>query len=194
MKWLLLIFLFFAPILICNAQVDPTHLSDTLNSKLDEIEKKIDKGLLNISETGNPFKAPKDSTIVFDSLRGKLIVVIKNLNNTIGTLNVALYNSYKAFASKSVPYRGASVAITDFAMTIPFDSIPPGVYSVAAFHDENKDGNLKLNQLNIPVEGYCFSNNIGTSLGPPDYNKIKFVYSGKNRTMTLYMTYFKFPK
>ncbi len=194
MKKLLPVFVLIFCTIICNAQVNPNPLADTINSKLGQIEKNIDKGLLNLSETGNPFKAPKDSTARFDSLHGKLIVIIKSLKNTNGTLNVALYNSYKGFANKSTPFKGASVAITDFTMIIPFDSLPPGVYSVAAFHDEDKNGILKVNQLNIPIEGYCFSNNIGTSLGPPDYNKIKFVYSGKNRTMTLYMTYFKFPK
>ncbi len=179
---------------ICKAQVNPNPLADTLNSRLNQIEKNIDKGLLNMTETGNPFKAPKDSAAAFDSLHGKLIIVIKNLKNTSGNLNVALYNSYKAFANKSTPFKGASVAVTDFTMTIRFDSVPPGVYSIAAFHDEDKNGVLKTNQLGIPVEGYCFSNNIGTSMGPPDYNKIKFVYSGKNRTIALYMTYFKFPK
>jgi uncharacterized protein (DUF2141 family) len=194
MKKLLPLLLFLSSVMFCNAQVNPNQLADTLNSKLDQIEKNIDKGLLNISETGNPFKAPKDSAAKFDSLHGKLIVIIKSLKNTLGNLDVALYNNYKAFANKSVPYKGASMAITDFTMTIAFDSLPPGVYSLAAFHDEDKNGILKLNQLNIPVEGYCFSNNIGATMGPPDYNKIKFVYSGKNRTMTLYMTYFKFPK
>jgi uncharacterized protein (DUF2141 family) len=194
MKKLLLLLLFFSSMIICTAQVNPNPLADTLNSKLNQIEKNIDKGLLNISETGNPFKAPKDSVAKFDSLHGKLVVVIKSFKNTTGNLNVALYNSYKAFANKSVPYKGASMAVTNFTMTITFDSIPPGVYSVAAFHDEDKNGVLKTNQLGIPLEGYCFSNNIGTSLGPPDYNKIKFVYSGKNRTITLYMTYFMFPK
>jgi uncharacterized protein (DUF2141 family) len=179
---------------ICKAQVNPNPLADTLNSRLNQIEKNIDKGLLNISETGNPFHASKDSSAKFDSLHGKLIVIIKGLKNTSGNLNVALYNSYKDFAKRSAPYKGASVAITNFTMTIPFDSVPQGVYSLAAFHDEDKNGVLKTNQLNIPVEGYCFSNNIGATMGPPDYNQIKFVYSGKNRTMILYMTYFKFPK
>jgi uncharacterized protein (DUF2141 family) len=194
MKKLLLVFLFFSSLIFCNAQVNPNVLADTLNSKLNQIEKNIDKGLINLTETGNPFKAPKDTSEKFDSLHGKLVVIIKSLKNSTGNLNVALYNSYKAFANRSAPYKGASMAITDLSMTISFDSIPPGVYSVAAFHDEDKNGKLKTNQLNIPVEGYCFSNNIGTSLGPPDYNKIKFFYSGKNKTITLYMTYFNFPR
>jgi uncharacterized protein (DUF2141 family) len=194
MKRLLLIFLFISSMIICNAQVNPNPLADTLTSKLNEIEKNIDKGLLNMSETGSPFKSPKDTVPPFDSLHGKLVVVIKSLKNTLGTLNVALYNNYKAFANRSAPFRGAKVAVTDMIMTVLFDSVPPGVYSVAAFHDEDKNGILKVNQLNIPLEGYCFSNNIGATLGPPDYNQIKFVYSGKNRNMTLYMTYFKFPK
>lgn len=194
MKKLLLLFVFLFTVVICKAQVDPKPFADSLNSKLDKIEKNIDKGLLNISETGNPFKSPKDSTTIFDSLHGKLVIIIKNLRNTKGNLNVALYDSYKSFINRSVPFMGASVAITDFSMTIPFDSVPPGVYTVAAFHDEDKDGVLKTNQINIPIEGYCFSNNIISNMGPPEYNKIKFVYSGKNRTIILNMGYLKFLK
>jgi uncharacterized protein (DUF2141 family) len=194
MKKLLVIFLFLFSLVLCNAQIKTNSLADTLNSRIDIIEKNLDNGLMNLSETGNPFKASKDSISKFDSLHGKITLIIKDLKNTLGNLNVALYNSYKGFANHSIPFRAASVSITDFTMIIPFDSVPPGIYSLAAFHDEDKDGKLKTNQLNIPIEGYCFSNNIGSSMGPPDYNKIKFIYSGKNRNMVLNMTYLKFPK
>jgi uncharacterized protein (DUF2141 family) len=194
MKKLLLLIVFTSLVHSCYAQVNPNQLADTLNSKLNQIEKKIDKGLINLNETGNPFKPGKDSAFVFDSIHGKITIIIKGLNNTRGNLDVALFNNYKSFANRTKPFRAASVAITDFRMIIPFDSVPPGVYSVAAYHDEDKDGKLKANQLNIPEEGYCFSNNIPTTFGPPDYNKIKFYYSGKNRTMVLNMTYFKFLK
>ncbi len=193
MKKLSLLFIFISFTFLSSAQVVPNQIADTLNSRINIIEQNIDKGLKNISTTGNPFKSPKDSTIKFDSLHGTIIVVIKNLKNTTGNLNVALYNSYKSFANKSKPFRGAMVAITDFTMRIQMDSVPPGVYTLAAFHDEDKNGILKTNQLHIPVEGYCFSNIIGSLMGPPDYNKIKFYYSGKNKNIILSMTYFKFP-
>jgi uncharacterized protein (DUF2141 family) len=79
-------------------------------------------------------------------------------------------------------------------MSITFDSITKGVYTVALFHDENKNGKLDKGKLNIPVEGYGFSNNVATGLGPPSYNEIKFYYSGKNKQITINMNYFKLPK
>ncbi|MEI6123880.1 MAG: DUF2141 domain-containing protein [Bacteroidota bacterium] len=187
-------FVFTFLVAYSQAQTNPNALADTLNSKLNQIDTKINNAVLHIEEATNPNLKLGDSVAQFDSLHGKLVVIIKNLKNATGNVNVALFNNYKNFAERSKPYRGAVIPLEGLSCTVTFDSIPKGVYSIAAFQDEDKNGVLRTNQLNIPLEGYCFSNNIGTSLGPPDYNQIKFYYSGKNKTMVLYMTYFKFPK
>lgn len=187
--------LFFAAIIYhARAQVNPAViLVDTLQSRFKELQENISKNLSPVPNQKTDV-AIRDSLAPFDSLNGKITVLVKNLRNTSGNINIALYESYKSFINKSVPYKGASVAVTDLSMKIEFDSVMPGVYSIAAFHDEDRNGVLKTNQLNIPVEGYCFSNNIIANMGPPDYNQIKFIYNGKNKTLILFMTYLKFPR
>ncbi len=187
-----LLLLFTISIAQSFAQNNPNAIADTLNSKLNQIDQKINNAVIKMEESRSPNN--KDSIPIFDSLHGKLTIIVRSLKNTSGNVNIALYNNYKAFANHSKPFKGAVIKPTALTCTIIFDSVPKGVYSIAAFHDEDKNGILATNQMNIPTEGYCFSNNIGTTFGPPDYNQIKFYYSGKNKTLILFMTYFKFPK
>jgi len=142
----------------------------------------------------NPFINPKDTVNIFDSLHGNLTVYIKNISKITGNINLAVFNSYASFVNNGPVFRGAIVPITANIMVIPFDSIPKGIYSVAVFHDEDKNGVLNKNQMNMPLEGYGFSNNAAANFGPPNYAQTKFIYSGKNKSITIYMTYFKFPK
>lgn len=166
------------------------------NLLLPKIDSAINRSLLNhgLPVQPNPFIAAGDSMTVFDSLHGKLNVFVKNIKKNIGTLNVAVFNSYTSFLNNGPVYRGAIIPVNALNMMIPFDSIPKGIYSVAVFHDEDANGYLNKNQLNIPLEGYGFSNNVLTNMGPPNYSQIKFPYSGKNKNITIYMTYFKFLK
>ena len=185
--------LFNLAAVFCMAQNNPNAIADTLNTRMHQVEKEINNAITPVQQNVNPFLKPMDSIPQFDSLHGKIIVIIKNLKSAKGNVDIALYNSYTSFAKRVKPFRGAIMALNGLTCTFLFDSIPQGVYSIAAFHDEDKNGILATNQLNIPTEGFCFSNNIGASLGPPEYNRLKFVYNGKNKTMILLMTYFKFP-
>ena len=47
--------------------------------------------------------------------------------------------------------------------------LPPGRYAVAAFHDENGNGDLDTNLLGMPSEGTGFANDPPSSFGPPDF-------------------------
>lgn len=47
--------------------------------------------------------------------------------------------------------------------------LPPGRYAVAAFHDENGNGDLDTNLLGIPSEGVGFANDAPSNFGPPDF-------------------------
>ena len=190
--FLSLVFLF--SILKINAQVNPIVVFDSLNVARERIEENIIKGFEELNEKTAPKPTVIDSINWFDSLHGKIVITIKNLRNKTGAVNVALFNSYASFAERKKPFRGVRSDISSNSVEITFDSIPVGTYTIAAFHDEDRNGLLKTNQLNIPLEGYCFSNNIAATMGPPEYNRIKFFYNGKNKKMVLYMTYFNFPK
>lgn len=190
--FLSLIFLF--SILKISAQVNPIVVFDSLNVARERIEENIIKGFEELNQKTAPKAQVFDSVNWFDSLHGKIVITIKNLRNKTGAVNVALFNSYASFTERSKPFRGAKAYISGSSVEIVFDSIPSGTYTIAAFHDEDRNGLLKTNQLNIPLEGYCFSNNIAATMGPPEYNRIKFFYNGKNKKMILFMTYFNFPR
>lgn len=179
-----------------SAQETPQQAGDTITKKLNEAKQQIDENLNNIIVPVPPVTLiqPKDSVPLFDSLHGKLTIIIKGIEKIVGNMNVAMYNNYKSFANKETPFRGAVMPIIDYTIIVTFDSVPKGVYSVAVFQDEDKNGILKTNNLGIPVEGYGFSNNVPGAMRPPDYAQTKFVYSGKNKAIIINMVYFKFPK
>lgn len=52
--------------------------------------------------------------------------------------------------------------------------LPPGDYAVAAFHDEDRDGDLNTNLLGMPTEGYGFSNEARGIFGPPGFDAAAF--------------------
>ena len=177
-------FLILFSMAYCRAQFNPLAPYDT--------NKRNTPG--NMPTPPNPFINTKDTVTIFDSLHGNLTVYIKNISKINGNINLAVFNSYASFANNGPVFRGAIVPVTANIMVIPFDSVPKGIYSVAVFHDEDKNGVLNKNQMNMPLEGYGFSNNAASNFGPPNYAPTKFIYSGKNKSITIYMTYFKFPK
>ena len=67
--------------------------------------------------------------------------------------------------------------------------LAPGAYAIAAFHDEDRDGELDTNLLGMPMEGYGFSNEARGMFGPPGFDAAAFaIKAGEDRpvvTITL---------
>ena len=57
------------------------------------------------------------------------------------------------------------------------NKIPFGEYAIKAFHDEDRDDEIDMNFLGIPVESYGFSNNVRGIFGPPSFDKAKFLFN-----------------
>ncbi|WP_236515897.1 DUF2141 domain-containing protein [Sandaracinus amylolyticus] len=51
-----------------------------------------------------------------------------------------------------------------------FGGLAPGVYGVAFFHDEDRDGQVDRDWLGIPTEGFGFSNDAPTPFAPPSWS------------------------
>ena len=66
----------------------------------------------------------------------------------------------------------ASVSIVDSVATwnVPQSQLPEQ-FAIAAYHDENGDGELNRNRLGIPTERYGFSNNARGLTGPPSFQE-----------------------
>ena len=124
-----------------------------------------------------------DSVVVTSDSLSKLVVNISGMENTNGKLNVALYNNSDNFNNPQFVYKELFLTLPGQSMTVTFDSIPAGTYAFALFHDENDNQVLDQNFLNIPQEGFAFSNNSMGTFGPPSYNQAKFNIP-KNSTVT----------
>lgn len=125
---------------------------------------------------------PDSTPIVQDTTGGntssdtlsKLVINLSGMQNTNGKVNVALFNSSASFNDPNQAYRELFLVCTGSSMTISLDSIIPGDYAFAIFHDENDNQNLDQNLLGIPTEGFAFSNNAMGSFGPPSWTQSKF--------------------
>lgn len=77
--------------------------------------------------------------------------------------------------------RPRKVGIHDHRATCEFANVPYGTYAVAAFHDEDGDGEFDK-RLGIPVESYCFSNRAAPRrMKPPSFDAAKFEH-GRGHT------------
>jgi uncharacterized protein (DUF2141 family) len=124
----------------------------------------------------DPITNPQDSTgtgTQVDTL-SSLTINLSGMQNTNGKVNVALYNSSASFNDPNQALRELFLPCTGSNMTITMDSLIPGEYAFAIFHDENDNQQLDQNWLNIPTEGFAFSNNAMGSFGPPSWTQSKF--------------------
>jgi len=75
-------------------------------------------------------------------------------------------------------YRASIVKITKNTARCLFKEVPPGVYGISAFHDEDNDGKLDTNIVGYPTEQYCSSNNARNMFSAPSWKDAKFSYKG----------------
>lgn len=99
-------------------------------------------------------------------------ITITNIKNIKGVLRVGIINKekdfpYDASIGKKVPIRGDSASVK-------FTGLTPGEYAIVVHHDENYNDKLDKNVLGVPLEGYCFSNNVKAFTTPPKFKYVKF--------------------
>lgn len=113
-------------------------------------------------------------------------VKVTNIKNTKGVIRIGIINKaqdfpYDAFTGKKVPISGDSV-------NVKFAGLAPGEYAIAIHHDENYNDKLDKNILGVPLEGYCFSNNVKGITAPPKFKYAKFILD-TSFSQTIKMTY-----
>lgn len=99
-------------------------------------------------------------------------ITVTNIKNTKGVVRVGIINKEKDF-----PYDasiGKKVHISGDSVSVKFNGLAPGEYAVAVHHDENCNDKLDKNVLGVPVEGYCFSNNVKALVVPPKFKSATF--------------------
>ena len=109
------------------------------------------------------------------SLATQILIEVYGLENLDGDLFIAINNSSEQFISNTECYRDTIIDITSNSMIVSIEDVISGTYAVSIFHDENGDGELNLGFLNIPDEGFGFSNNPAIGFSQPNFNDCEFV-------------------
>jgi len=118
-------------------------------------------------------------TLMAHNGHAKLTVIVRNVENADGHVEVTLYNSADKWlddgiTTKVVKARNGYVEIT-------FENVKKGTYAVSVMHDENANGKLDSNVIGIPTESYGFSNNARGMFGPADYAESSFALNNDKK-------------
>ena len=112
------------------------------------------------------------SSMAFTPPGFTLTVVVKQMKNTEGELQVSLFSSKSDWLSKGA-IKTSKIENMEL-MTITFQNVPAGKYAVSVVHDANSNGDLDRGSFGIPVEAYGFSNDARGMFGPASFSESEF--------------------
>ncbi len=119
-----------------------------------------------------------------------LTIKVKNLRNSKGVVQFALYNKDGSIPDEDYEnyYKIVKGEIVNGSSSITFKNIPLGKYAVNILHDENKNGKIDKGLI-LPKEGIGFSNfqSIGLT-NRPNFSKASFELK-ENKSISVKVIY-----
>lgn len=116
---------------------------------------------------------------LFASDSNKLTIVVKNMQNTNGQVQITLFDSPDNWLNTGTT---KTAQVTDLGEVIfEFDNLPNGDYAISVIHDENENKGLDTGIFGIPTEDYGFSNDARGKFGPASFEDSKIVLNGDRR-------------
>jgi uncharacterized protein (DUF2141 family) len=107
-----------------------------------------------------------------------------------GKVRLALYRSKDGFPTDlSKATRVDEAAVTGKRVVVTLEGLEPGIWAIAAYHDENGNGELDTNVVGIPTEGLGVSNDAKGSFGPPKFEGARFELDGTPRRLRITIRY-----
>ena len=119
---------------------------------------------------------------------GDLTVTFVGVRSDKGKFSAGLFGEKdgwpdgKAFAEVDIPPKPGDV-------THVFKDLPPGLYAISAFHDENGNGKFDTNFIGLPKEGFAFSNDAKPGLAPPNFKASAFPVGEGPTAITIHVDY-----
>lgn len=106
------------------------------------------------------------------ALAADLDIEVRGIRSGDGRLYVAVHTSESKSEFPAASRAFATIQRRAQTGTLRFvlRDLPAGRYAVNAFHDENDNGDLDTNLIDIPSEGYGFANDPNTSFGPAKFD------------------------
>lgn len=119
---------------------------------------------------------------------GDITVTVKGVKNANGAVLGAVYDE-AGFMQQPKAKAVARVKAQAGSVVLVFHGVPAGHYAVATFHDANGNGKLDKNNLNVPIEGYGFSNDAQGAGGPPKFGQAAFSFDGAAKALSVDLDY-----
>ncbi len=122
-------------------------------------------------------------------MAGDVTVVITGLRNTEGNVYIGLFDDPETWADpglEAVTCKSGEITNSEIKVIC---NAKPGVYTAAAFHDEDSDDELSVNFLGMPVEGYGFANAAPDAKSHPDFDKAKFEVTDADQQIKINISY-----
>jgi len=117
----------------------------------------------------------------------KLEVVVANVRSGKGRVRVAACSA-ETFLKDSCQWNGEVKAAPGEVMVTL--EVPPGIWAVQAYQDEDGSGKVTRNFLGIPTEGLGFSNDAPFRFGPPKFADAAFRLEPGGGRIRLTLRYF----
>lgn len=117
----------------------------------------------------------------------RLEIRVDGFRKRTGNVYLGLYRQQEGFPgtiSKAFFHERMEVPDSGEAV-FHLTAVPPGIYAVSVFDDEDGNGKMKADWLGIPLEGVGVSNNARSYSGPPDFRNAAVQL---NRDTTLRIT------
>lgn len=123
---------------------------------------------------------------IFGMAQNRLSISIEGVETSNGKISVAIYANENGFLEFEDVFKFDSTKAQKGTTELSIESLPPGKYAVAIFHDENGNDILDRNWLGIPKEKIGFSNAKMKTFGPPSFTECAFeLRSDKEITVIL---------
>ncbi len=117
----------------------------------------------------------------------KLEVVVANVRSGKGHVRVAACSA-ETFLKDFCQWNGeVRAAPGEVVVTL---EVPPGIWAVQAYQDEDGSGKVTRNFLGIPTEGLGFSNDAPFRFGPPKFADAAFRLEPGGGRIRLTLRYF----
>jgi uncharacterized protein (DUF2141 family) len=101
-------------------------------------------------------------------------VEITGMEEIKGKIQLRLFNSSKTWLKENKECCFVVLDVKSDTVVHTFAGWPAGEYGLAAFHDENSNGEMDTNFFGMPKERYAFSNQAKGKFGPPGFDKASF--------------------
>ncbi len=102
-----------------------------------------------------------------------LTIVVERVSKRGGDVRVALYDGANWGGTQGKDSTGAIVPAVAGRTIVVLKNIPPGMYAVKLFQDENRNGEMDFDWFGIPKERFGFSRDAKPKLEQPSFDSAK---------------------